>query len=68
MKQSAITALNSAYLLMQKAANVLYQAAERALENEDFSEYSFLESQADKIFEKIVDLEFLIMEQTDEDN
>ncbi|NJN10069.1 MAG: hypothetical protein HC815_19570 [Richelia sp. RM1_1_1] len=46
MKQYVIEALNRAYLLMQEAADQLYNAAERALENEDFSEYSFLESQA----------------------
>jgi phage shock protein A len=62
MKQSTIGALLRAYSRLQVASDELYDAAQTALDNNDFSDASLLQSIADKLYEEGIDLEHLINE------
>lgn len=62
MKQNTITSLLQAYTRLQQIAAQLYEAAEAALENDDFDDASLLASRADKIYEEAENLDILISE------
>lgn len=62
MKQNTITSLLQAYTRLQQIAAQLYEAAEAALENDDFNDASLLASRADKIYEEAENLDILISE------
>lgn len=62
MKQNTITALLQSYARLQQIAAELYEAAEAALENDDFDDASLLASRADKLYEEAENLDILISE------
>lgn len=62
MKQNTIVALLQAYRKLQQIAAELYEAAEAALENNDFDDASLLASRADKLYEEAENLDILISE------
>jgi hypothetical protein len=62
MKSETRTALLSAYIQLQKIIDDLYEASEKALENNDFEDASLLETRADKLYEEAENLEFVISE------
>ena len=62
MKQNTIVALWRAYARLQQIAAELYEAAEVALENDDFDDASLLASRADKLYEEAENLDILIAE------
>lgn len=62
MKRNTIIALSSAYRRLQQIAAELYEAAEAALENDDFADASLLASRADKLYEEAENLDILISE------
>ena len=62
MKQNTIVALLQAYRKLQQIAAELYEAAEAALENNDFDDASLLASRADKLYEEADNLDILITE------
>ena len=62
MKQNTITSLLQAYTRLQQIAAQLYEAAEAALENDDFNDASLLASRADKIYEEAENLDILLSE------
>ena len=51
MKQNTIFALLQVHTRLQQIAAELYEAAEAALENDDFDDASLLASRADKLYE-----------------
>ncbi|MBW4668009.1 MAG: hypothetical protein KME60_11420 [Cyanomargarita calcarea GSE-NOS-MK-12-04C] len=63
MKQATIEALELAYLQLRRLCEDLYSASEIALDNDDFDDAVFLQSQADKLFEEAINLEYIISEQ-----
>jgi phage shock protein A len=62
MKQNTIVALLQAYTRLQQIAAELYEAAEAALENDDFDDASLLATRADKLYEEAENLDILISE------
>ena len=50
MKQATIEALERAYLQLRQLCEDLYSASQIALDNDDFEDAMFLQSQADKLF------------------
>lgn len=51
-----------AYAQLQQIIDDLYEASEKALENNDIEDASLLESRADKLYEEGENLEFVISE------
>lgn len=66
MKQNTIVALLQVYTQLQQIATELYEAAEAALENDDFDDASLLASRADKLYEEAENLDILIFELEEE--
>lgn len=62
MKQNTIVTLLQAYTQLQQIAAELYEAAEAALENNDFDDASLPASRADKLYEEAENLDILISE------
>ena len=65
MKQSTLEAFKRAYNQLQDLVEELYAAAQIALDNDDFSDASLLQSRADKIYKEGENLE-IFMEELDE--
>jgi hypothetical protein len=69
MKQTTVDALKRTYLTLQVAVDELYEAQQVALDSDDFPDASLLQSQADKLYEDVINLEHLINElEEHEDN
>jgi hypothetical protein len=62
MKSETRNVLLKAYALLQTIIDDLYEASEKALENNDFEDASLLVSRADKLYEEAENLEFVISE------
>lgn len=62
MKQKTIAALLQSYTRLQQTAAELYEAAEAALEDDDFDDASLLASRADRLYEEAENLDILISE------
>lgn len=62
MKLETRNALLKAYAQLQQIIDDLYEASEKALENNDIEDASLLESRADKLYEEGENLEFVISE------
>jgi hypothetical protein len=65
MKPKTRDALLKAYAQLHKIIEDLYEASEKALENNDLEDSSLLESRADKLYEETENLEFVISELED---
>lgn len=63
MKQTTKSALLEAYVNLQKIAEDLYLAFDKAIENEDDTDASLLEAQAEKVFERAEAISSIITEQ-----
>lgn len=62
MKQTTIEALSSAFEQLQDLIEHLYTAAQVALDNDDFSDASLLQSRADRLYEEAEQLDVIISE------
>ncbi|MDF5732975.1 MAG: hypothetical protein PUP92_34540 [Rhizonema sp. PD38] len=62
MKPETRNTLLRAYVQLQKIIDDLYEASDKALENNDLEDASLLESRADKLYEEGENLEFVISE------
>jgi hypothetical protein len=62
MKQETLMALEKAYRQLRGICEELYEASQTALDNDDFADAGLLQSQADKLFEEAINLEYLIGE------
>ncbi len=62
MKPETRNVLLRAYAQLQQIIDDLYEASEKALENNDLEDASLLESRADKIYEEGENLEIVISE------
>lgn len=65
MKPETRDALLKAYAQLHQIIEDLYEASEKALENNDLEDSSLLESRADKLYEETENLEFVISELED---
>ncbi len=65
METRTIEALVRAYLSLERTAIDLYEEFELAVEADNYSDASLLESQADKVYELAENLEIIIKEQSD---
>ncbi len=65
MKPSTLEALRTTYQQLQQLVDRLYVAAQDALNNDDFSDASLLESAADKLYVEAENLDVLISELED---
>jgi phage shock protein A len=65
MKSETRNALLKAYTQLQQIIDDLYEAANNALENDDFEGASLLATRADKLYEEAENLEFVISELED---
>lgn len=54
MKQATLEALESAYIKLGAICEDLYSASQIALDNDDFDDAGFMQSQADKLFEEAI--------------
>lgn len=66
MKPETKDALLQAYFGLQRVAFDLYAASQAAFENDDLSDASLLSSRADKIYEEVENIDFLLIELEDE--
>lgn len=66
MKPETRNALLQAYFGLQQIVFDLYAASEAAFENDDLSDASLLASRADKIYEEVENIDFLLIELEDE--
>ncbi len=62
MKPETRNVLLRAYAQLQQIIDDLYEASEKALENNDLEDASLLESRADKLYEEGENLEIVISE------
>ncbi|MCC5633039.1 hypothetical protein LC613_36565 [Nostoc sphaeroides CHAB 2801] len=62
MKSTTLEVLRRTYQQLQNLVDQLYAAAQAALDNEDFSDASLLESAADKLYVEAENLDILISE------
>lgn len=62
MKPETREALLKAYAQLQIIIDDLYEAAQKALENNELEDASLLESRADKLYEEGENLEIVILE------
>ncbi len=62
MKQSTLAALLRAYAQLEQITAELYEAADTAVEMEDFEDASLLQSRADILYEQMENLETIISE------
>ncbi|BBD70443.1 hypothetical protein NIES4072_68090 [Nostoc commune NIES-4072] len=62
MKSTTLSVLRRTYQQLQNLVDQLYVAAQAALDNEDFSDASLLESAADKLYVEAENLDILISE------
>ncbi|MCC5638274.1 hypothetical protein LC593_21035 [Nostoc sp. CHAB 5844] len=65
MKAETISVLLKAYAQLQEIIDELYEAHDRAIENNDFDDASLLASRADKLYQEAENLEILITELDD---
>lgn len=66
MKPETRDVLLRAYAQLQIIIDDLYEAAQKALENNELEDASLLESRADKLYEEGENLEIVILELEDE--
>jgi len=66
MKLETRNALLQAYFGLQQIVFDLYAASQAAFENDDLSDASLLASRADKIYEEVENIDFLLIELEDE--
>ncbi|MBW4636030.1 MAG: hypothetical protein KME30_30350 [Iphinoe sp. HA4291-MV1] len=66
MKRETRNVLLRAYVQLQQIIDDLYEAAQKALENNELEDASLLESRADKLYEEGENLEIVILELEDE--
>jgi hypothetical protein len=66
MKRETRDVLLRAYAQLQIIIDDLYEAAQKALENNELEDASLLESRADKLYEEGENLEIVILELEDE--
>ncbi|BDA69784.1 hypothetical protein RIVM261_075070 [Rivularia sp. IAM M-261] len=52
--------------VLRRLCEDLYNASQVALDNNDFDDAIFLQSQADKLFEEAINLEYIIAEQEEQ--
>jgi len=62
MQSSTLNKLLQAYDQLQQIANDLYEAAQQAMEDENYTDSSLLESRANRIFVEAENLDVLISE------
>ena len=62
MKLETRNVLLKAYAQLHKIIEELYEAYDRAIENNDFDDASLLASRADKLYEEVENLEIIISE------
>ncbi|MEH2156928.1 MAG: hypothetical protein V7K53_08615 [Nostoc sp.] len=62
MKSETRNILLKAYAELHKIIEELYEAHDRAIENNDFDDASLLASRADRLYEEVENLEIIISE------
>jgi len=62
LKPETRNTLLRAYAQLQQIIDDLYEASEKALENNDLEDASLLATRADKLYEEGENLEFVILE------
>jgi cob(I)alamin adenosyltransferase len=62
MKPETRNILLKAYAELHKIIEDLYEASDKALENNDFDDATLLSSRADKLYEEVENLEIIILE------
>ncbi|MHC5599052.1 MAG: hypothetical protein ACYTXC_24435 [Nostoc sp.] len=62
MKSETRNVLLKAYAELHKIIEELYEAHDRAIENNDFDDASLLASRADRLYEEVENLEIVISE------
>jgi hypothetical protein len=65
MKSSTRNILLKAYAQLQKIIDELYEAHDKAVENNDFDDASLLASRADRLYQEAENLEIVITELED---
>jgi hypothetical protein len=68
MKPKTRDALLKAYAQLQRIIDDLYEAHDKAIENNDFDDASLLASRADKIYQEAENLEIMLTELEDYEN
>lgn len=68
MKPKTREALLKAYAQLQQIIDDLYEAHDKAIENNDFGDASLLASRADKLYQEAENLEIMITELEDYEN
>ncbi|MBD2774733.1 hypothetical protein [Iningainema tapete] len=63
MKQSTKTALNRAYVSLQRIVEELYREVDMAIDNGNYADASLLEARAERIFEQAEAITVIIVEQ-----
>ncbi|MEH2394906.1 MAG: hypothetical protein V7K21_25725 [Nostoc sp.] len=63
MKPETKNVLLKAYAQLHQITEELYSASDKAIENNDFEDASFLASRADRLYEERENLEIVISEQ-----
>ncbi len=62
MKSETRNVLLKAYAQLHKIIEELYEAHDKAIENNDFDDASLLASRADRLYEEVENLEIIISE------
>lgn len=62
MKSETRNILLKAYAQLQEIIDELYEASDKALENNDLEDASLLATRADRLYEEGENLEFIILE------
>ena len=62
MKQTTLDALLEAYVHLHQIVEKLYEAHDKAAANNDDEDASLLVSRADRLYEEVENLEFIISE------
>ncbi|KYC43902.1 hypothetical protein WA1_01755 [Scytonema hofmannii PCC 7110] len=62
MKPETRNTLLKAYVQLHQIVEELYEAHDRAIENNDFDDASLLTSRADRLYEEVENLEIIISE------
>jgi hypothetical protein len=65
MKSETRDVLLKAYAQLHKIVEELYEAHDKAVENNDFDDASLLASRADRLYEEVENLEIVISELED---
>ncbi len=65
IERRTLEALERAYLLLQQIVIDLYTEADNAVAEENYNDASLLQSQADRLYETMENLEIVIAEQED---